>query len=379
MKKNFDYDKIDGLHLELTTKCNAMCPMCNRNFKGKVREGLPMEELSYQDIKKILPEEFVKQLKLISLCGVYGEPICTKDFKKIVKYFYDCNPDICIDIYTNGSLYSTSWWKDLAKIMRDYNGIVVFGIDGIGDTHSLHRCNTNYEKVIENAKAYINAGGKAQWDFIVFKHNENQVEEAYELSKKLGFKEFQIKKTSRFFKNLYEKDSQLDSTILGYGEHPVYNSNGEIAYYIELPTNKEYRNNYEDNLLKLVEKYGSFCNYLDHNKIDCDAIKNGGIFISSQGEVFPCCTVYQQICYKKFHGVKDKDELNEYKLYRKSNLSAFRRPIKEIVEGDFFENLVKSFECTSIKDGKPKSCSRTCGKNLDIHKGGHTTKIKYKK
>ena len=68
----FCYDKISGLHLELTTKCNAMCPMCNRNFKGKKRDNLPILELSLDDIKKLLPPSFVKKLKLVSLCGVYG-------------------------------------------------------------------------------------------------------------------------------------------------------------------------------------------------------------------------------------------------------------------------------------------------------------------
>ena len=212
MKREFSFENVSGLHLELTTKCNAMCPMCNRNFKGKIRGNLPMLELTLADVKKILPPSFVKQLKLVSLCGVYGEPICAKDLKLIIKYFYECNKDIDIDLYTNGGLYDTDWWKDLANIMKKNKGIVIFGIDGIGETHSLHRCNTDYNKVMENAKAYIENGGNAGWDFIVFKHNEEQVEKAIKLSKEIGFNKFQIKKTSRFFKNLYEKDEMLEST-----------------------------------------------------------------------------------------------------------------------------------------------------------------------
>ena len=64
--------------------------------------------------------------------------------------------------------------------------------------------------------------------------------------------------------------------------------------------------------------------------------------------------------------------------YIKDNLSAFDKSIEEIVNGYFFKQLVKSFKCNSIKNGKPKCCSRTCGKNLDAHKNGHTTSIKYK-
>lgn len=42
MENCFKYENIKGLHLELTTKCNAMCPMCNRNFRGRVRKKLPI-------------------------------------------------------------------------------------------------------------------------------------------------------------------------------------------------------------------------------------------------------------------------------------------------------------------------------------------------
>lgn len=378
MKKEFCYENISGLHLELTTKCNAMCPMCNRNFKGKIRKNLPLVELSIDDIKQLLPPNFVKQLKLISLCGVYGEPICNKDVKKIIEYFYNCNENIDIDLYTNGSLYDTSWWIELANIMKGYNGTVIFGIDGIGDVHELHRCNTNYNKILENARAFISAGGKAQWDFIVFKHNEYQVDEAKELSEKLGFESFQIKKTSRFFKNFYENDENLDSTISEYGKHPVYDCNGDIKYYLELPDNKLYHNGAEEKFIDILNNYSSIDDYLDSVLIDCDAIKSGGIFLSAQGEFFPCCTVYQQVCYKKFHDVKDIKELNEFNLYINDNLSGYKKTIKNIVEGFFFKELLKSFKCGSIVAGKPKSCSRACGVNMDVHAYGHTTKIKSK-
>lgn len=379
MKKNFHYENIKGLHLELTTKCNAMCPMCNRNFKGKIREKLPIIELSLNDIKKILPLNFIKQLNLISLCGVYGEPICNTELKSIVKYLYECNPKIDIDIYTNGSLHDVKWWEEFADIIGKHKGTVIFGIDGIGDVHSLHRCNTNYNKIIENAQAFINNNGVAQWDFIVFKHNEHQIEEVKEISKALGFKKFQIKKTSRFFKNLYENDGNLDSTCASYGKHPVFNDKGKIKYYIELPNNCDYRNASEEKIFELIDNYGSFNNYLDKNDIECDAIKNGGIFISANGEVFPCCTMYQQICYKTIHGVNDESELNEYNLYINDNLSAFDRTINEIVNDCFFKNLCKSFKCESISKGKPKSCSRACGNNLNVHSSGHTSKIKYRR
>lgn len=121
-------------------------------------------------------------------------------------------------------------------------------------------------------------------------------------------------------------------------------------------------------MFELIKRYGNIDNYLDMNEIDYEALKTGGIFISVKGELFPCCSVYQQVCYKTVHNVTDVSELNEYNLYIKDNLSAFDKSIEEIVIGYFFKQLVKNFKYNSIKSGKPKCCSRTCGKNLDALK-----------
>ena len=43
---------------------------------------------------------------------------------------------------------------------------------------------------MENVDAFIGNGGSAFWEYLVFKHNQHQIEEARLLSKKLGFKKF---------------------------------------------------------------------------------------------------------------------------------------------------------------------------------------------
>ena len=59
---------------------------------------------------------------------------------------------------------------------------IIFVIDGSDEISELHKCNTSFKKVINNTKAYINKCGKTHCDFIVFKHNDFQVEKARELS-----------------------------------------------------------------------------------------------------------------------------------------------------------------------------------------------------
>jgi MoaA/NifB/PqqE/SkfB family radical SAM enzyme len=293
---------------------------------------------------------------------------------EIVDYLFECNNNLHIDIYTNGSIRECEWWARLARVIGERSGYVVFGIDGASQKSALHRCNTDFDIIMRNARAFISAGGKAKWDYIVFKHNEDEVEKARSLASEMGFKEFNIKKTSRFFKTLYESDEHLDSTLEQYGKHPVFNERGEITHYLEMPENKDYRNSSEDKIFDTILQYGTYDNYLDKVSIDCGAIKTGGIFISASGEVYPCCTVYQQVCYGLFFGVKDESELNEFKLYNKPtvNLSALEVPLKDIVEGEFFGCLQKCWSNESLKTGKPKSCSRACGFGLDTHKSQHS-------
>ena len=47
-------------------------------------------------------------------------------------------------------------------------------------------------------KSFIEAGGRARWDFLVFDFNEHQVDEARKLSEEWGFEKFIVKKSSRF-------------------------------------------------------------------------------------------------------------------------------------------------------------------------------------
>ena len=66
------------------------------------------------------------------------------------------------------------------------NVIMSFSIDGLEDTNHLYRQDVEWDKIMERAKKFIGAGGRAEWKFIIFRHNQHQVEEARSLSKELG-------------------------------------------------------------------------------------------------------------------------------------------------------------------------------------------------
>ena len=72
-----------------------------------------------------------------------------------------------IAIQTTSIKDSVLWYKKMFKCE------IEFALDGLEDTHSMYRQNTNWRTVIRNAETFISAGGYAIWKFIKFKHNQH--------------------------------------------------------------------------------------------------------------------------------------------------------------------------------------------------------------
>jgi MoaA/NifB/PqqE/SkfB family radical SAM enzyme len=350
----YPFEDIKIVHLELTTKCNVACPMCLRTVcGGKVNPQLPLVELSLSDIQTIFPKDWVAQLHRIYMCGNYGDPVVAQDTLAIFKYFREANPDVSLGMFTNGSARAVNWWVDMASVVTN----VQFAIDGLADTNHLYRRGTNFETIMRNAKAFIGAGGKANWDFIVFKHNEHQVEEARQLAKDMGFAKFNVKKTGRFFSNT---KSEVKA------QQEVLSPSGEVEYYLEMPENPKYLNSALGKEEELVKKYGHIEKYLEATEIDCKVAAEKSIYVSAEGLIFPCCWTANQM-YPWYFEPKSSQVwklLNQLPEKEKS-ISALKIGAKEIVEGEFFKKISASWSLPSVKAGKLKTCAKTCGKEFD--------------
>jgi len=187
-------EDVRWLHVEASSKCNAWCPSCPRNISG---HGLHPNTIE-QDLNLLLLKKTVESLPnlyAIQFCGNHGDPCAAKLFLEmidIVKFHVKK-----IQIHTNGSIRNLEWWKKLAHKLADVEHDVWFGIDGLAGIHELYRQGTNWDKIIENAKTFIENGGYATWQFIPFKHNEHQIKDCLKLSQKLKFKKFKLIKTFR--------------------------------------------------------------------------------------------------------------------------------------------------------------------------------------
>ena len=352
------YDQIRSIHLEITHRCNAACPMCARNLSGgRVNPDMPLVELSLADIKTILKPDFIRQLEQIYACGNYGDPMVARDCLEIFEYLRSCNEDLNLCMHTNGSARRPRWWQELAKVMQSGPHYMRFGIDGLADTNHLYRRGADWKTVMRSAEAFIQAGGFAEWDFLVFKHNEHQVEAARKLSEDMGFKNFYVRKTGRFV-----RPGELETS----DQFPVENRSGKFEYFLELPVSEQFKNPALAELGELRSQHGNYDNYLDEVKIKCKvAGKKRKMYLSAEGLALPCCWLGAT-----FSEVKNKDRRQFLEMINanggKQALNARHHGLESVVNGPLFQQEIpESWHKSDVANGKLAICARTCGVEFD--------------
>jgi hypothetical protein len=262
---------------------------------------------------------------------------------------------------TNGSLRDKNWWADLGKILSRPGDIVAFGIDGLSDTNHLYRINSSFDKIIENAKSFISSGGNARWDFLVFEHNQHQIDAARALAHDLGFRSFAVKRTTRFISGYEYKSGQNRAGT------PVHDKKtGDLQYWIKTPTIEKAEG--LDQFNRIIGKYGSWNNYVDKTPISCIYQRAHGIFIDFRARVWPCCWLGAPDLFV------DKNNLQRLTLekalskYAPDFNSLEKKTLREVLNHPWFvKDLVESWR-RSTRDDNPKlvTCGRTCGSEFNF-------------
>lgn len=68
-----EYKHITRLDIETSSLCNAECPSCSRRASGGIKNKIFTETyMTLKQVKEWFPEDFIKQLKLLTMCGNYG-------------------------------------------------------------------------------------------------------------------------------------------------------------------------------------------------------------------------------------------------------------------------------------------------------------------
>jgi len=360
----FDFKNITEYQLEITTYCNAACPQCPRNIQGSgLNPYMPLVHLDRDAIDAAFSVDHCRKLKQIFFCGSYGDPVMHPDFLNILQDFRRKNPTLWLYIHTNGGVHNETYWTEIATIMNGY-GQIDFGFDGLEDTLHVYRRNVKYNVAMRNARAFIDAGGKAQWNFIVFKHNEHQVEQARALSQTYGFYNFLPRKTGRFYNHKEE---------CAYPSWPVLDKNKKVEYVLEEPDNKEWQNPSVQKIEIVKSMHGNFRNYLEQTPIKCDALTGNKVIISATGLVLPCNFFEHNLYDARFYddnimpgaNAASFTEIGANQVYEivnryHSELDINKRSLEEVFKSYFWKELPNRWTGSN----KIMECAMTCGEKF---------------
>ena len=322
---------VQQVQIELTTRCNARCPMCMRNYRGMDFNSVyPETELTLNQIKTILKPDFLKQLtKGVSFNGNLGDFGLARDAQEIVHYILE--HDVPVYINTNGSMRTPEWWAGLAR-----PGVRIgFALDGLEDTHGLYRQDTDWRRIIANATAYIQAGGHAIWRFIPFDHNRHQLQVCKDLAKQLGFAQFE---------NIDE----------GRNRGPVFSRSGEFSHWLG--------ESWSESTPDIKPMLESHVTWFDHRtvKIDkdtaqlnmtCQHQRLKEIYLAADGTVYPCC-------FLGFYPGSMKHPGNEQLLPLVKQNNALEYDLEHCVA--WFESVEQTWQQASISQGRLYTCVNSC-------------------
>ena len=391
MNNFFNFSELNQLHIELTNACNAACPMCTRFHVNSplVRPDLEIDQITLEKFKNYFPPEVIEKCKVILFCGVHGDPGMARDLFEICEYIGQANPKTTIRMNTNGGMRKPEFWSKLGelfakKVEDHWSWQVTFSIDGLADTNHLYRRNVDWDKLMANVNAFINAGGRAEWDYLIFKHNEHQIDEAKELSKKLGFYSFVPKKslgvdngTNLVRMSAMSREGKLDYWIdapedpknrnlenpLGQTENRFWEFS--VEDYKRLKEQKLTHNNYPVLVDKAYDILRAENNLvLDQATIKCKArTMSGGkeIFVDQKGRVIPCC--YMGTHFNGVHTDSQSLQLHhEINKYGWDHFDLNKHSLKAIMEGHHLDRVfTDSWTKPSCAEGKMAYCANICG------------------
>jgi MoaA/NifB/PqqE/SkfB family radical SAM enzyme len=280
------YSKVTHLHLEPTGDCNAQCPLCPRNVWGSKHINADVST-DHLDLK--LLDQIDLDINDVLINGNYGDWLMHPDAIEMVQLIKNkWNPHIQIN--TNGAARNKKFWQDAGQL----DVTMEFSIEGVDqDVHSYYRRNTQLHRLMENAEAYINAGGKATWIMTVFEHNQHQVEACKQMSDSMGFDKFEIRYSHR----------QMTGN-----PSPIMNNDMQVENWL-WPTeaNKEFDTKvYEKQLQRDVARQniqGSIitrdhrAKWVSNDNVNCNVKDTNSIYVSANGELTPCCYLGKNITW----------------------------------------------------------------------------------
>ena len=363
-----------AFHVEASTRCNSRCPFCPRFLTNTpfLDPSVPQHEITIDEFKRWFPKEVLDNTFHFNFCGNYGDPSACTDFVEIIKYIKE-NSNCQINVHSNGGARSEEFWSELGSLLQTDTRFMIFSVDGLEDTNHLYRVGVKWERLEKNMKAFIAAGGHAILDFLIFKHNEHQIEDVRKYFSDLGFKSIQQKRALGM-----ENDVSKE-----YYKRPVINKEGVITHHLEtaqMYRRPEYKDTKwsesDEQLSEYVKKLKDPKNRItpknkktadqvfEYNKsienipVKCHAFAGWDsreLFLNPNGDLLPCCFLGQLITPNTpSEDIQLRSDLGEYSQFNLDHNS-----LDNIIK--LWDQKVADKWNKSFKEGRSVTCSKTCG------------------
>ena len=391
--------------IEVTSNCQAKCPGCIRHKVFNPNTDLVSSppknwNLPLEIHNKLIDDLAEKsKVKYMTYDGSFGDSPFHPDFLEMIEYsasklkgdvepFGDekigqLSPEFNglhdMTISTNGSYKTPAFWKKLGEILNEHlpnRHHVMFDLDGIDNkTQNMYRISTDFDKIIENAEAFISGGGQAVWKMIPFDFNDELEEQAKMLAAKHGFQKFQRNRIQRVEQkavqialseklNELDKMKEEDEDLLNISEELV-NENLKKAKEVIKDIPIDTKLDAHQNLEKIRESAGVTCIWGANNRYQ----------ISHDGSVWRCCWMNSNYQYKtEFDAGERENWLRFTKKYNEGWNNLHSHSFHDIISHVFFtKDLEDSFsnEYGDENNPKLKVCTTRCSDlNIKLTKKG---------
>ena len=337
------------LNFEAGIACRLQCGGC------MMRHDMKSTAMGWPDRYNIRFESYKVILDTFNnydFCGNLSDPIYHPDFIKTLEYMK--GKDKRMIFHTNGSGKSEAWWTKVFKLCEgEERWSWTFALDGLPEDSHKYRIKQNGVQVWEMMKLGKSLGANIGWQYIVFKYNQNDIQEAHVLAAQYDIKFMEMHSTR------WKDDSTTEFGGTGTGvDMSVYKPEEK---HRTLPRNE--LNNIDRKPNNIIVKDNITPRVKRKIEIDPDCLSTKlrkPIMFNSMGYFIPCCEKDQWV-----------EALTKRGFYQdRFHIDNLKTP--EDIKNVFLSDVWQNFYMGLINDPEnaPQNCRTFCVKNDNVKSGG---------
>lgn len=177
------------VRVDASTICQLRCTSCPTTA-GAIDAFVGSGFLKLSDFRHLIENnDFIKRVELTN----WGEIFLNPELPQIIRYAYERGVEL---VALNGVNFNTVKPEVLETLVKYRFRAISVSIDGATqETYEKYRVRGNLETVLSNIrklneykKQYRSSRPELQWQYVVFGHNEHEIEQARALATELGMR-----------------------------------------------------------------------------------------------------------------------------------------------------------------------------------------------